>query len=304
MLLCGALACGDDDAMAPVDAGPPVETDAGESDAGPLEPTPFRVATWNVENFFDESNDPDREDDVLSASELAEKMANLAAVLTEIDADFVGLQEVENLALLERFADGPIRDLGYTERGLIDSFDGRGIDVAFLSRVPVTRVASHLGERFPSADGSEEYFWTRDALEVFVAPGGIELEVMVLHLRSRRGGNEDYRLAEALAARDLVERRLAIGQERILVIGDLNDEPGTPPLEALLDGPTLRDLTTVIPLADRWTFTFDRERQQLDHVLGTANLEPMRTDAEIVGGTDVTAASDHRPVVVDFVLEP
>ncbi|MCA9615203.1 MAG: endonuclease/exonuclease/phosphatase family protein [Sandaracinus sp.] len=291
-------ACGDD--ASPMDGS--VETDAPLGvDAGPLEPTNFRVLTWNVQNFFDSVDDPDTGDDVLSSAAVTAKINSIARVLTTADADLVALQEVENVALLDRLI-AAVPELGYTNRDLRDSFDGRGIDVAFMSRTPVSMVASHLGESFPNATGTDTYFFTRDALEVFTEPGGHPVTVMVVHFRSQLDGGDDRRLAEALQARRIADRRIATGVERMLIVGDCNDQPGSDVYDAIVAGGGMADLTLGVPVSDRWSFVFRGMRQQLDYAFANPALEEERTNVRILHGTDVDAASDHQPVVVDFRL--
>lgn len=289
----------DDDA--PLDGD--VVQDAG-TDVPPTGNVRFTVATWNVENFFDTANDPDTFDDVPSRADFDRKLDDIARVLIALDADLVALQEVENEALLQTLVEGPAASLGYTEYRVIDGFDPRGIDVAFLARVPITNVASHLGESFPAPDGSRDYFWTRDALEVFAEPGRIPVTVMVLHLRSQRDGGDEHRLAEAMQARRIADRRLEAGVTRMIIAGDLNDRPGSDVLDAVLgDGSAFSDLSRFVPAADRYTFTFAGRQQQLDYILGTDNLESELLEARILHGPEIDAASDHAPVVATFELQ-
>jgi len=276
----------------------------GDVDAGPLEPASFRVLTWNVQNLFDDRNDPEFDDDVLTTSAMNAKIASIARVLESVDADFVALQEVENLRVLD-LLNAAVPSLGYTERDLRDGFDGRGIDVAFLARTPVTMVASHIGERFPGAPGDEEtYFFARDAFEVFTTPGGHPITVMNVHFRSQLDGGDERRLAEALQARRIADRRLALGVERMLIVGDCNDQPGSDVYDALVVGDGMVDLTTRIPSSDRWTFVFRGARQQLDYAFANPALVEEVANVRILHGPEVDAASDHQPVVVDFVLRP
>jgi endonuclease/exonuclease/phosphatase family metal-dependent hydrolase len=297
-LAIGLAACGDD--ASPMDA----TVDAvGDVDAGPLEPTTFRVVTWNVQNLFDDRNDPEFDDDVLTTSAMNAKITAIARVLNAVDADFVALQEVENLRVLD-LLNAAVPSLGYTERDLRDGFDGRGIDVAFLARTPVTMVASHIGERFPAATGDETYFFTRDAFEVFTTPGGHPITVMNVHFRSQLDGGDERRLAEALQARRIADRRLALGVERMLIVGDCNDQPGSDVYDALVAGGGMVDLTTRIPSADRWTFVFRGAREQLDYAFANPALVEEVANVRILHGPEVDAASDHQPVIVDFLLRP
>ncbi len=287
------------------DSTPP--SDASRSDGGLdafVAPVTFTVATWNVENFFDEVNDRDTFDEVLSPSEVAQKIENVGRVLRALDADVIALQEVENKAILDRLADGPLAGMGYDQRLLIDSFDPRGIDVACLARVPVSNVVSHQGERFANADGTNEYFFSRDALEIFAEPGGVPLIVMVLHLRSMLDGGDDHRLAEAMQARRIADRRYEMGFERFVIAGDLNDFPGSETVQSIVDSERWTDLTESVLDADRWTYTFRGRRQQIDYLIGSPVMLQERTEIRIVHGSEVDAASDHSPIRATFVLQP
>lgn len=307
--LLAAAGCGDDtrpDTDTGTDAASDSETATDVPvDTRPTEPADFRVVTWNVENFFDTRNDPDTRDDVLSRSELDQKMEDLARVLRAIDADFVALQEVENLELLEMFNSGALEPLGYTEIGLVDNtFEPRGIDVAFLSRVPVTNVVSHLGEDFDGPTGESQFF-TRDALEVFVEPGGFPVLLTIVHFLSMSGdGGDVRRLGEAMQAKRIIDRRIEVsGLTRVAILGDMNDFPSSDPLDALLDDGVLNDITGRVPIEDRWTFRFDG-RQQLDYILTTGTLDREVVSVDIMHGDNVDAASDHQPVIAQFRLRP
>lgn len=51
--------------------------------------------------------------------------------------DIIAIQEVENLAILERLRTDYLPDAGYLPSVLIEGHDLRGIDVPFLSRLPL-----------------------------------------------------------------------------------------------------------------------------------------------------------------------
>ncbi|MEM9072310.1 MAG: endonuclease/exonuclease/phosphatase family protein [Myxococcota bacterium] len=296
LVLVALVACGDD-STPPPDAG-----DDGGGEDVPRGPVPFSVATWNVENLFDEVDDPEKLDELPSSRAVEGKLEALGRVIRALDADIVALQEVENEAILNRLADGPLADMGYTERHLIDGFDRRGIDVACLSRVPITNVVSHQGESFPAADGSRDFFFTRDALEIFAEPGGVPIIVMILHLRSMLDDGDDHRLAEAIQARRIADRRVEMGFDRFLIVGDFNDLPGSEVLDAIVDDEAFIDQSLTVPVDDRWTFDFRGRLQLVDYIVGSPLMDAARDDALIVHGPEVDAASDHAPVRVSFEL--
>jgi len=136
-------------------------------------PSPVTIMTFNVENLFDTLNDPDKDDDTflpLAAKQndahraacapipverwrnqclywdwnddvLATKLSVIAQTILQIGdgrgPDIVALQEIENLDVLERLRREYLQAAGYGPAILLEGADLRGIDVAFLSRLPV-----------------------------------------------------------------------------------------------------------------------------------------------------------------------
>jgi endonuclease/exonuclease/phosphatase family metal-dependent hydrolase len=133
------------------------------------------VMTFNVENLFDNIDDPAKDDKAylpLAAKQTAAhrdacneievdrwrdeclnldwnddtlnyKMTVVADSILQVNdgrgADIIALQEVENLAVLEQLRTGYLADAGYLPAILIEGSDARGIDVAFLTRLPLAR---------------------------------------------------------------------------------------------------------------------------------------------------------------------
>ncbi|MCG8371216.1 MAG: hypothetical protein MJA32_11970, partial [Proteobacteria bacterium] len=131
------------------------------------------LMTFNVENLFDNTDDPGKDDKaflplaakraaahVEACQEIATRSwreeclsldwsdeaveAKLSAVADTIrqvnggrGADVVALQEVENLRILERLRSEHLAGLGYGSAVLVEGTDLRGIDVAFLSKLPL-----------------------------------------------------------------------------------------------------------------------------------------------------------------------
>ncbi len=174
------------------------------------------VAFWNVENLFD--NKLDRRsprEDLYTSSELAEKLRKDGEILRELDADIVGLMEVENRGVLRRLVDDHLADREYKYVILMDEGDERGIDVALISRYPV------LGYSF---DVPEFY---RGILLARVAISGRPLYVVVNHWKSRLGGGEEARMACSRRVvelvRDIIPAMEGGTDVAVMVGGDLND---------------------------------------------------------------------------------
>ena len=131
------------------------------------------VMTFNVENLFDNIDDEGKVDETYLSLEAKQdeahidgcneiaveswrnsclyldwsdaaidyKLAVIAASILQVDdgrgPDIVALQEVENIGILERLRSERLANAGYGPPILIEGQDNRGIDVAFLSRLPV-----------------------------------------------------------------------------------------------------------------------------------------------------------------------
>ena len=95
-------------------------------------------------------------------------------------ADIIAFQEIENSAILDRLSFEYLEDLGYGPGILIEGEDYRGIDVAFLSRLPLTEpplLHPIRFEDYPEREGD-----TRGVLQAtFKLPDGSELTGFSVH---------------------------------------------------------------------------------------------------------------------------
>lgn len=263
--------------------------------AGVRPATVVRVATWNVHDLFDEIDrvvPPGDLDTVPTAAEVEAKLSALATVLIRLDADLVLLQEVENRGVLERLA----ARAGYPEARLVEGNDPRGIDVAALSRVPLDAYVSHLGE----TDAAGRPLWPRDCVEIHVRVGGMALAVVGSHFSSALSDDGTRRTAQAARMRQIADGLRATRPGTfVLAGGDLNDRPASAPLAPLLDDGAWLD--EAAPGALTWFGASGNAR--FDYLLVAREDRAALVGIQIVGGTDVAAASDHRPVAADVLLQ-
>jgi endonuclease/exonuclease/phosphatase family metal-dependent hydrolase len=265
---------------------------------------PFlRVVTWNVHDLFDETDrqtPPGDQDRVFTHAEVETKLARLGSVLARIDPDVVVLEEVENVALLDRLAAGPLADRGY-RAFLREGHDPRGIDVGLLSRVAFEAGPTHLDERAP--DG--RMLWSRDVLEIHLPWGAREIVLLAAHLVSRLDPGDDGRRRLQAARLRQIADALRSGEEHpptVLVVGDLNDLPTSAPLAPLLADQLLVDLGGGLAPAEAWTWSGGGSRERIDYALLPRSDRSLAVWVEVAGGADVEAVSDHRPLLVDLWL--
>jgi endonuclease/exonuclease/phosphatase family metal-dependent hydrolase len=204
----------------------------------------LKVAFYNIENLFDLEDDPNKFDEDFTPTgklkwnqeRYLKKLSNIAYVISQLGGDntapdIVGLCEVENAAVLKDL----VRQHAIKSRDYqfihYDSPDERGIDVALLydARVfqPFHRQAIRI--KLPGKDST-----TRDVLFVKGKIGGKDtLSLFVNHWPSRRNP-EEMRLITARKVRAVVDSLLNKNiNERILLMGDLNDEPDNQSLQIL-----------------------------------------------------------------------
>ncbi len=208
----------------------------------------FCIASYNVENLFDCSDNPLRADDEYlphgqrrwSHRRYRTKLNEVAKTLLALGHDgepptLVGLCEVENDTVLQALTrQSPLRRVGY-RYVITSSADVRGINVALLYRPDRFRLLSARSIR-ANLPGKRP---TRDVLHIsgtFITPSACSdtLDLFLLHLPSRMGGThqtEPYRLHVAQAARTAIDSICRVRQRPcLLVMGDFNEGPQGPVL--------------------------------------------------------------------------
>lgn len=217
----------------------------------------YKVASigfYNLENLFDTIDSPNTNDaDFLPQGRLywntqkyQSKLANMSKVIaqlaTEVTPDglaVLGVAEVENRHVLEDLA--AQHDLAERHYQIIhyDSPDERGIDCGLLYQPqyfqPTGSRAVPVLLKDPKT-GVVDY--TRDILYVSGRFDGEPIHIMVGHWPSRRGGEAGsgwMRAAAAKVCKTLADSLKALDPEaKIIVMGDLNDDPDNKSLTQVL----------------------------------------------------------------------
>ncbi|MEU6666015.1 endonuclease/exonuclease/phosphatase family protein [Streptomyces sp. NPDC046727] len=314
--------------------------------------TKLRLATFNVENLFARWRFKDGIDPATANSrgwivdqtqfeELGmDDKAITGAAVRELGADLLCLQEVENVDTLKHFR---AQALGgrtqYPYVAGVDGNDPRLIDVAVLSKWPITRIRSYQHLMDPVSPTAP--LFSRDCLEV-----DIEVEVgqgrktpvtlFVNHFKSMLGGRaetREKRERQAAKVMDIVTDRFghaSPGDRPFVVLGDLNDylDPGgggDSGIEQVVNWDQVENVVARLPEDDQWTHYWDDgdEYRQLDYLLPSTSLAqaaphalpeifrkgvPLRavkyTGPRFPGvGQDKPKASDHCPVVFELEVQ-
>lgn len=315
--------------------------------------TKVRVGTFNCENLFarfrfrSNVKVANATKDGFTINDLAfdflkpDEKTLTGQAIRALDADVIALQEVENFDVLKRFRNQYLKPLKYTYGVLIEGNDPRFIDVAVLSRFPLTRIVTHQELR----SGNSALF-SRDCLEVDVDVKGKTLTLFVNHLKSMldkkdpkngRKNTRDRRLLQAKTVKHLVQDRFGTkaGSMQFVICGDLNDYVGagqgtTDGTGPLVGWGQVENVLDRLPEAERWTHFWETRKtpdsrpesyKQLDYMLlsrslaGKSAVPPivvrrglctnaaLYSGARFAGvGTSSPAASDHCPIGIDLVI--
>lgn len=255
------------------------------------------IATFNVEWLGDGI------DDLKPRSQ--QDYARIADVLLNMNADVIGLQEVENEAALNYLIqfmpdyDFYITNDGYKQRN------------AVLIKRNVT-VIEHKNFN----DLIVKQNRTRPGLLLNLKKDNFDFYLMVVHLKStsRYDSTEllktesfDLRAKQAVAINDWVNTTLATSTEKdLIIIGDFNDNPNNVKprgnIEAIKNNPNLQFLTADLPSCKnpKWN--------NIDHIVLSTSAKTRYIDNSIniyntytkYNADEVKMISDHCPCMATF----
>lgn len=289
-------------------------------------PGTIRLATYNVENLYDDKDNPfftGRNDDIQWTKPESELKA-LAKAIHEVNADILAMEEMESLDTLVWFRDTYLSDMGYRYVAALDAGgDTRGIECVLLSRYPVTGVKVWPGELLggvhPEKYGSKQNWYAGEPIAFRRSPLRVDIEVrglidgraedfptyhltlFVLHHKS--GRYSDYwREAEAKKVLSLVhDLERADPDRNIAIMGDFNAKSNAQSVRLYTDN-GLTDLcdparTGASPNDPAW-ITHESGRR-IDYIMVNQALKP-----EIVDGSCFVLGTPARPAGADYRVTP
>lgn len=310
----------------------PVITRVNARTAAPVAPGGnLRVASANVLNFFttfgDGSNAAGQTGQVCTqgseppsaglcrgadnAAEFARQRSKIVEALAALDADVVGLMELQNNGpvAIGNLVDALNARVGAgTWSAVADPVGGTGTDAIKVGLIyRAARVALHGAAR---ADTDPVH--NRPPLaQTFVAPNGERFSVIVNHFKSKgcdgaTGAdldlgdgqgcwNERRRLQAAALLEFVADLKASSGSDDVLVLGDLNAYAQEDPVADLAAGGLADQVARFIDFG--YSYVFDGAAGRLDHALASEAL------AGKVSGVAEWHINADEPSVIDYNTE-
>lgn len=265
----------------------------------------FVIGAFNVENW----NSIERHGKPNIPKPAAEKEA-VVQVISSARPDVLGLEEMGNTNdLAELRAALAAKGVDYPHWEHVQAADPDR-HVCLLSRFPITARHSRTDYTYP-LNGQPTPIG-RGILDVLVQVNDrYSFRALVLHLKSKRssehGDQAAMRLAEAQLVRNHITGLLQQNpQQNLIAMGDFNDTPETPPIQAVIGTPpfVLFPLPCTTSRGHSGTHYWARSNEwsRIDYLLASPGMsnEFVTGSAHIYEGPLAGKASDHRMVYAGF----
>src|SRR5438876_2235982 len=279
----------------------------------------FSVATYNLENYLDESSGPRHPKGEAAKDKIRE-------MIRAMKPDVLAVEEIGSTdTLLELRSSLRAEGLNYPHWSHVAGFD-TNIHVAVLSRFPFLACRPHTNEGFLL--NGRRFRVSRGFAEVDVqVNAGYKFTLIAAHLKSRRevpqADEADLREQEAAILREIIDARLGADPNlNLIVLGDFNDLKDSKPIRtiigrgknALIDTRPAERNNELPPASNgsparniTWTYYFNKNDtySRIDYLLLSRGMaREWQTNATYVlalPGWGV--ASDHRPIIAGFVAQ-
>ena len=271
------------------------------------------VMNWNLQTFFDAEFDGNEYSEYKSAksgwsvTKYNERLERLAAVIKELDADVVVMEELEKEAQLNDIANmlsGTFNFSKLYKYAVFSTNPGSSIGCAVLSRLPIDEISVHSLD-LRSYSSSQPSM--RPVMQVSVHSGAKKFVLFVNHWKSKSGGEEESRIwrrsQERLLAR-LMAKEIEKGNS-VLATGDFNQDISE--FEEIYGMPLGKNIVlrgkSSVPARSPWilengtysvpgSYWYQGAWERIDHFFAGGGLELSDFSAENEG---VWADSDGHP---------
>lgn len=278
----------------------------------------LRVASYNLENYT--LTDRKTADGYVKNAPKPEKEKEaMRAVIRAMNADVLAVQEIGGPAFVEELKrDLKTAGIDYPFTATLEGPDPHR-RIAFLSKKPFAQITRHnrIETGFEIASPHERVaLVNRGLLGVTLSVEGRPVTLYTVHLKSRLTSNagdaraERERLAEAAAVRQkLADDGVMKPDTLALLCGDFNDGPNSKTITGFAvhaGAPFLTLLDAKDASGEIWTYRnakkgfYDRS----DYAFVSPALKPFVIRSRALDHPRTGAASDHRPIVVEFEIPP
>jgi predicted extracellular nuclease len=197
--------------------------------------TPIGARNWTKKKYKKKSENT------------ARVIANIGFKLTKSAPVIVGLAEIENEQVLIDLVSHPF--LSHYKYKIVhqNSFDARGIECALIYQSNRFTLISQKSYSIELSKSDTKQF-TRDILWVSGELDGERFSFLVNHWPSRRGGekvSESNRIKAAEKVKMIIEQiKTRNPKEKIVVMGDFNDNPNNKSIKSILLGQNKKENLT------------------------------------------------------------
>lgn len=213
----------------------------------------YALGFYNLENLFDITNQDEVNDEDFTPEGVRAwtqerydlKIKNMASVIKKLGTSMnpggfagLGVSEIENIHVLQDLVAEPQLKARNLQIVHYDSPDKRGIDVGFLyDPAQFQLISSKPHTLYIEQNGKRKY--TRDVLHVAGIVDLDTLHILVNHWPSRSGGEKRSAPGRKAAAQLNLDIAGSIYADqpnaKIVIMGDLNDDPSSPSLKKVLN---------------------------------------------------------------------
>lgn len=188
---------------------------AGGCTVTPRQADTVTVGTFNIAWLGDGEKDREKRDD--------EDYARIAGVITQMNADIIGLQEIENEAALRkvmRYLDSYACFVGSTARG-------QNVALLYKEGVEVQQIYEYMPVAIQKGRN-------RPGLVAHCKKGNFDWTMMVVHLKSTsrydstddmRQESRETRRLQCSAISQWVDSVVSTKEKDVIIVGDFNDFP-------------------------------------------------------------------------------
>ena len=280
----------------------------------------IKVASFNTLNYFTTlTTENSNARGANNVTEFERQQAKEVAAILGLDADILGLMEIENngaeavdnlvAALNAASAPGTYASIVEPVLNAPNEFGGEfGTDAIKVAIIYRPASVTPVGDAQTSAD---PVFDRPPLIQTFQLAGGSEdVTVIVNHFKSKScasgsapedtdqgDGQSCFNARRVLQAQALLDALETLAVPNPLIIGDLNSYTEEDPIHLIEDAGYTGLSEEFIDPADRYSFVFDGFSGELDHAMASAGI------LDNVTGATIWHINADEPLILDYNLD-